>query len=83
MPQAIREALTTSIVGMLTVFIILSIIVIAGFFLMKILEKSEFVLNKDEKASSDIPKNHEKATQNAIMIWSSGNARVKTMKKID
>ena len=83
MPQAIREALTTSAVGMLTVFIILSIIVIAGYFLMKILEKSDFVLNKDEKASIDTPKNHKKALHNAIAIWSGGNASIRSMKKID
>lgn len=82
MEQPLHEAILTSIVGMLTVFIILLVIVVSGYFLMKILEKTNFIFNKE----NDVPDQgaqHLQVIGKAITQWSGGSATVKNIKKLD
>lgn len=77
MSSPVREALLTSLVGMLTVFIILAIIVVAGHFLMSILKKTDFVLNEDGIQKESVNKIHEEIIKKAISQWSNNKASVK------
>lgn len=82
MDQPIQEAIVISIVGMFTVFLILSLIVIAGYILMRTLQKTNFVLNKldDDIDQSRI---HKTVIEKAIAQWSSGKASISSIKKLD
>jgi len=82
MDQPIQMALVISIVGMLTVFLILSLIVVSGYLLMRALEKTNFVLNQlDEDVDQD--RIHKSVIEKAIAQWSSGKASVSSIKKLD
>lgn len=82
MDQPLHETIVISIVGMLTVFLILSLIVVAGYLLMRALEKTNFVLNKLED-ETDQSKIHKGVIEKAIAQWSSGQATISSIKKLD
>lgn len=82
MDKPLQEAILTSIVGMSTVFIILLVIVVSAFLLLKILEKTNFIFNKEEpKEDKEMP--HLNIIDIAITQWSKGQASVSSVKEID
>tara|TARA_B100000497_G_C7255866_1_gene182357 strand:- start:130 stop:375 length:246 start_codon:yes stop_codon:yes gene_type:complete len=81
MTDSLRQALTILLVGMTTVFFILSIVVIVGNLMMSFLNSSNFVLNK--KDTSHIPDAKEKAILSAaIQKWSNGKANISGITKL-
>ena len=81
MTDSLRQALTILLVGMTTVFFILSIVVIVGNLMMSFLNSSNFVLNK--KDTSHIPDAKEKTILSAaIQKWSNGKANISGITKL-
>lgn len=74
------EALVVLVVGMLTVFVILSLVVFSGRLLLLFLNKTNFVFNRTEvkaaalRAPTDPSKR--KLIEKAIQKWSDGQAKV-------
>jgi len=75
----ISEALSVLVVGMTTVFLILSLVVISGTILIRLLNRFGLVLNEEDNVQS-IP---ESAIAKAIHQWSNGRAKVVSAKKKD
>jgi hypothetical protein len=77
------EALVVLVVGMLTVFVILSLVVLSGRLLLLFLNRSSFVFNKAKvkaaalRAPTDPTKR--KLIEKAIQKWSEGQAKVITV----
>jgi len=75
MVDELNKALTILLVGMTTVFFILSIVVIVGNVLIRFLNRTDFILNKKDK--SHIVSDKEKdIIATAISKWSNEQARV-------
>lgn len=81
MQDQLHEALKILLVGMTTVFFILSIVVFLGNALIRLLNRTDFVLNK--KPSKDIPDHIQNAIQLAIAKWSNNQANIKEINKVD
>ena len=81
MQDQLYEALKILLVGMTTVFFILSIVVFLGNALIALLNRTDFVLNK--KPSKDIPENVQTAIELAIAKWSNGRAKIKEINKAE
>jgi len=81
MTNELQEAFIILVIGMLTVFFILSLVVLIGNLLIRFLRKSRFVFNEDISATTGdtIP---EELIQQAIAKWSGGKAVVKSIKKL-
>ncbi len=83
MNSTLYEALVVLVVGMFTVFVILSLVVLSGRLLLQFLNKSNFVFNKAEvkaaalRAPTDPAKR--KLIEKAIQQWSDGQAQVVTV----
>lgn len=83
MNGTLYEALIVLLVGMLTVFVILSLVVLSGRLLLLALNKTNFVFNKTDvkaaalRAPTDPSKL--KIIENAIQKWSDGQAKVITV----
>lgn len=80
MGEQLSQALTILMVGMTTVFFILSIVVVVGNTMIRLLNSSQFVLNKKESAS-DIPNEVGLALNKAISKWSDGKAIITKITK--
>jgi Na+-transporting methylmalonyl-CoA/oxaloacetate decarboxylase gamma subunit len=81
MTEALHQALTILLVGMTTVFFILSVVVIVGNLMVSFLNSSNFILNK--KDTSHIPDESERAIlKAAIQKWSKGKAKITGINKI-
>jgi len=94
----IGEAITVLIVGMTTVFIILSLVVLSGNILIRVLNRLGFVLNEEQiaetktaavvgtaataMATQSLPSGKQAAIEKAIREWSGGKAEVKKITKI-
>ena len=80
MDGTISEALVVLLVGMLTVFVILSLVVLSGRLLLIILNRTNFILNKKEvvAAESRAPTDPTKLKliKLAVQQWSKGEAQV-------
>ncbi len=74
------EALVVLLVGMLTVFAILFLVVQSGRFLLMVLDKTQFVFNKKEIAAATLraPTDPVKIQliEKAVQEWSKGQAKV-------
>jgi len=73
----INEAIQVLVVGMTTVFLILSLVVLSGNVLIRFLGRVGFVLNEDE-AEAELPKS---VIAQAISKWSGGKAKVVSIKR--
>lgn len=96
MDANIGEAITVLIVGMTTVFIILSLVVLSGNILIRLLNRLGFVLNEEQLetksaaalsttaavATQSLPTSKQAAIEKAIHEWSGGKAAVKKITKI-
>ncbi len=80
MDGTIYDALVVLLVGMLTVFVILSLVVLSGRLLLIVLNRTNFVLNKKEviEAESRAPTDplKLKLISLAVQKWSNGEAQV-------
>ncbi len=81
MTHEIQEAFIILIVGMLSVFFILSLVVLTGNLLLRWLKSTQFILNEEESeiANKTVPK---ELIEQAIRKWSGGKASVKSIKKV-
>ena len=80
MTDSLSQALTILLVGMTTVFFILSVVVVVGNLMIQFLNSSLFVLNKRD--DSHIPDSKEQAIlEAAILKWSEGAAKISSIKK--
>ena len=81
MSESLNEAIKILLVGMTTVFFILTIVVFVGRFLIGILNKTNFILNKKESSNIGIEENLKSAMQRAVYQWSEGKARITEIRK--
>jgi len=81
MSEPVQEAFMILIVGMSSVFFILSLVVLTGNLLIRFLKASKFVFNEDHHKSSveSIP---QELIEQAISKWSDGKATIKNIQKL-
>ena len=79
----LNEALIVLLVGMFTVFVILSLVVLSGRLLLMVLNKTNFVFNKKEVTAASLRAPTDpiklKLIEKAIKQWSEGQAKVITV----
>lgn len=80
MNDTLYEALIVLVVGMFTVFVILSLVVLSGRVLLLVLNKTGFVFNKKDVTAAALRKPTDpvkiKLIEKAIQQWSDGQAQV-------
>lgn len=81
MSESLNEAIKILLVGMTTVFFILTIVVFVGRFLIGILNRTNFILNKRESSDDEVEENIKSAMQMAVYKWSDGKARITEIRK--
>ena len=81
MTDSLQQAFTILLVGMTTVFFILSVVVFVGNLMIRFLNSSNFVLNKKDE-SHLLKDNEEAIVRAAISKWSGGKANVTRITKI-
>lgn len=81
MSEPVREAFMILCVGMSSVFLILSLVVLTGNLLIRFLRVSNFVFNEDhhKPAKDSIP---QELIEQAISKWSGGKATIKNIQKL-
>jgi len=81
MTDLVREAFMILLVGMGSVFFILSLVVLTGNLLLRTLKASNFIFNKEHHSviSNTIP---QELIEQAIQKWSNGKATVNHIEKL-
>jgi len=81
MTDLVREAFMILLVGMASVFFILSLVVLTGNILIRTLKASNFIFNKEHLSNTQdsIPK---ELIEQAIQKWSNGKAIVNNIEKL-
>lgn len=81
MTDVVREAFMILLVGMLSVFFILSLVVMTGNILIRTLKASNFIFNKEHNSGTPnkIP---QELIEQAIQKWSNGKATIKKIEKL-
>lgn len=81
MSEPVREAFMILLVGMSSVFVILSLVVLTGNMLIRFLKASNFMFNKEHQSSSveSIP---QELIEQAILKWSDGKATIQNIQKL-
>ena len=73
MEDQLNEALIILLVGMTTVFFILSIVVFVGNILINILNSTDFILN-EKQGAAEVPNEVQIVISRAVQKWSKGKA---------
>lgn len=81
MADPIKEAFMILLVGMVSVFFILSLVVLTGNLLIRTLKASNFIFNQETEleAGDKIP---QELIERAIQKWSNGKATVNHIQKL-
>lgn len=81
MTELVREAFMILVVGMASVFFILSLVVLTGNILIRTLKASNFIFNKEYHSGTQdsIPT---ELIEQAIQKWSNGKATVNNIEKL-
>lgn len=81
MADPIKEAFMILMVGMASVFFILSLVVLTGNILIRTLKVSNFIFNKEtaDEAGDKLP---QELIERTIQKWSNGKATVKHIQKL-
>lgn len=88
MNETIYEAFIVLLVGMITVFIILSLVVISGYYMIRFLNRADFVLNRADASTSAqfsagafTDQENSAVIKKAIEQWAGGSAEVININK--
>lgn len=81
MTDSLQQAFTILLVGMTTVFFILSIVVVVGNLLLGFLNSSNFILNKQD-SSHNLDEKEKSILLNAVQKWSGGKAKITGITKM-
>jgi len=84
MDATLSEAILVMLVGMATVFFILGLVILTGYILIGVLNRTKFVLNEaNDSEATGISISHQKVIESAIKQWSGGRSMIKNIKKVD
>ena len=81
MSEPVREAFMILLVGMSSVFLILSLVVLTGNLLIRFLKASKFVFNK-EHSNPSVESIPQELIEQAIAKWSDGKATIQNIQKL-